>query len=356
MYGHDTARTNYNKGDTMIGPEHVTQLAPRFRTLIGAGDLPSASGPVVAGGRVYVGSSVSTGPNYFCLDAGTGAVLWSTEIGHASFPGNVGIGSTAAVVDGGVYVGGGDAAFYALDAQTGAVRWRHPMDDAPDAFAWSSPLVSNGVVYVGMSAEYKSLRSELRALDAATGALKANQFLVPEGEIGGDLWNSQALSPDGSTVLAASGNDFDFDSPYARAIIAFDAVTLALQAWHQEAVPNEDLDFGTTPVVFHDASGRHLVGANSKNGRFYAYDLTSEPRAWPSARCPPTTRTPDRGERSSSWVITASCSGSIPPPGSTAGHPWRSGSATATSRWRTVSSTRGAGTDSCPSWPRTRER
>lgn len=275
MYGHDTARTNYNKGDTMIGPEHVNQLVPRFRTLIGVGDLPSSSGPVVAGGRVCVGSSVSTGPNYFCLDAGTGAVVWSTDIGHASFPGNVGIGSTAAIVDGGVYVGGGDAAFYALDAQTGSVRWRHPMDDAPDAYAWSSPLVSNGVVYVGMSARYRSLRSEVRALDAATGAVRARQFLVPEANIGGDLWNSLTLSPDGSRVFGASGNDADYDGPYTRAMIAFDPTSLAFLDSHQEAVKAEDLDFGTTPVAFHDAAGRNLIGANNKNGVFYAYDRTA---------------------------------------------------------------------------------
>jgi hypothetical protein len=126
---------------------------------------------------------------------------------------------------------------------------------------------------VGMSAQYKAVRSELRALDAASGALKARQFLVPEGTLGGDLWNSPALSPDGRSVLAASGNDLGFDGPNTRAMIAFDSSSLAILASHQEAVPNQDLDFGTTPVVFHDSSGRSLVGANQKNGKFYAYDL-----------------------------------------------------------------------------------
>jgi outer membrane protein assembly factor BamB len=250
----------------------VSELALRFSTFIGVGDLPSSSGPVVANGRVYVGSGVGTGDNYFCLDASSGAVLWSANIGHESFRGNPGIGSTAAVVDGVVYVGGGDSAYYALDAQTGAVLWRHPMNVAADDFAWSSPLVANGVVYVGMSAQYKSVRSELRALDAATGAVKARQFLVPEGQLGGDLWNSQALSPDGGTVFAVSGNDMNFDGPYTRAMIAFDPTSLAILGSHQEAVKDQDLDFGTTPVVFHDASGRTLVGANQKNGRFYAYE------------------------------------------------------------------------------------
>jgi polyvinyl alcohol dehydrogenase (cytochrome) len=273
MYGHDARRTNYNKGDTSIGLGSVANLAPRFQTFIGMGDLPSSSSPIVSGGRVYLGSSVNSGENYFCLDAGTGAVLWSADIGHASFPGNVGIGSTGAVVDGVVYVGGGDAAYYALDAQTGAILWRHPMNAAPDAFAWSSPLVAGGVVYVGMSAQYVALRSELRALGAATGAVRASRFLVPEGHIGGDLWNSQALSPDGGRVVAATGNDYTSDDPYTRSIIAFDAGSLDILDSHQEAVKGQDLDFGTTPIVFHDASGRTLVGANQKNGRFYAYDL-----------------------------------------------------------------------------------
>jgi outer membrane protein assembly factor BamB len=275
MYGHDTRRTNYNQGETVIGPGSVPYLAPRFRTLIGMGDLPSSSGPIVAGGRVYVGSSVNTGPNYFCLDAESGAVLWSTDIGHTSFQGNVGIGSTGAVADGVVYVGGGDSTYYALDAKSGAVLWRHPMNVAPDDFAWSSPLVTGGLVYVGMSAQYKSVRSELRALDAATGASKARQFLVPEGQVGGDLWNSAALSADGRAVLAVSGNDFAFDGPNTRAMIAFDPASLAIIDSHQEAVRDQDLDFGTTPVVFHDASGRALAGANQKNGRFYAYDVSA---------------------------------------------------------------------------------
>jgi polyvinyl alcohol dehydrogenase (cytochrome) len=291
MYGHDVGRTNYNRGETGIGLNNAALLAPRFRAFIGQGPLPSSSGPVVADGRVYVGSSVADGDNYFCIDASSGAVLWSANLGHQSFDGNVGIGSTAAVVDGVVYVGGGDSAYYALDARTGAILWRHPMNVAADDFAWSSPLVAGGLVYVGMSAQYRSVRSELRALDAVTGALKVRRFLVPEGRVGGDLWNSLALGPDDRSVLAASGNDSGFDGRYTRAMIAFDSSSLAILASHQEAVPDQDLDFGTTPVVFHDSTGRSLVGANQKNGSFYAYDL--------AAPCRRTTRISAPGERSS---------------------------------------------------------
>jgi len=274
MYGHDTGRTNYNAGERTIGSANVSLLAPRFQALIGSSGFPSSSSPVVAGGRVYVGSSVAEGDNYHCFDAATGTPLWSANLGHAVFNGNVGIGSTAAVVDGVVYVGGGDAAYYALDAQTGRVLWRHPMGIADDAFAWSSPLVFNGLVYVGMSARYLILRSELRALDVADGSVRARRHLVPEGQKGADVWNSPAGGPDGRLVVIATGNDFRHDQPYSRAMVALEATSLEILDARQEALPNEDLDFGTTPIVFRDASGRTLVGANQKNGQFLAYDLS----------------------------------------------------------------------------------
>jgi outer membrane protein assembly factor BamB len=118
------------------------------------------------------------------------------------------------------------------------------------------------------------VRGELRALDLRDGSVRARCYLVPEGRLGADIWNSAASSPDGRSVLVATGNDFgDFDAPLARSMVALDPVSLAVQAAHQVAASDQDLDFGTTPVFFSDAAGRTLVGANQKNGVFYAYDL-----------------------------------------------------------------------------------
>jgi outer membrane protein assembly factor BamB len=98
---------------------------------------------------------------------------------------------------------------------------------------------------------------------------------VNEGRLGADIWNSASLSPDGGSVVVATGNDFArHDADLARAMVALDPVTLALQAAHQVAAFNQDLDFGTTPVFFADTAGRTLVGANQKDGRFLAYDAT----------------------------------------------------------------------------------
>jgi polyvinyl alcohol dehydrogenase (cytochrome) len=274
-YGHDPSRTSYNADETAIGLGEVARLAPRFQATVGMGDGPSSSGPVVADGRVCVGSSVTTGNNYFCFDATTGTPVWSASIGHPADPssGGVGIGSTAAISDGTLVVGGGDAAYYGLDAATGQIRWRSAMDVGADGFAWSSPLVADDVAYVGLSAQWTAVRGGVRALRLGDGTLLAQQSLVPEGKQGADVWNSPALSPDGATLAIATGNDYGgYDGPYTRAIVLLTPPTLDIVDTHQEAEQGQDLDFGTTPIFFHDAQGRVLVGANHKNGVFYAYD------------------------------------------------------------------------------------
>jgi hypothetical protein len=100
--------------------------------------------------------------------------------------------------------------------------------------------------------------------------------LVPEDKEGADMWQSPALSPDGSTMAVASGNDFDgYNGPYTRAMISLDPLTLDIRQANQQAPPDSDLDFGTTPIIFHDSTGRALVGSANKNGTFYTYALGS---------------------------------------------------------------------------------
>jgi outer membrane protein assembly factor BamB len=274
MYGHDVSRTGYNPGEMTIGLANVDRLTPRFRATVGMGTLPASSGPIVANGRLYVGSSVPDGNNYFCFDAASGAVLWAANVGHSPpFGGNVGIGSTGAVAGTTLVVGGGDPAYYALDAATGAILWRHDIQVDPESFAWSSPLVGNDVVYVGASSRYRAVRSELRSLDLATGTPRAQRFFVPEGRQGADIWNSPALAFDGGIVAVATGNDFGgFDGPFTRAVVTMTPQTLDVLGVRQEALPDEDLDFGTTPIFFTDGQGRALLGAHQKNGVFFAYD------------------------------------------------------------------------------------
>ena len=68
-------------------------------------------------------------------------VLWTFDIGDI-------IESTAAVVDGTVYVGALDGLLYVIDAKTGKKRWTYQANDSIKA----SPAIHEGVIYFGDSA------------------------------------------------------------------------------------------------------------------------------------------------------------------------------------------------------------
>ncbi len=273
MYGHDSSRTSYNPAETALSAVGISRLVARWQAFVDIGPLPPSCTPAVAGGRVYACSSRNEGDNFFAFDAATGRLLWTADLGRPQ-PGTVGIGASPAVSGGVVVAGGADGAYYGLDASTGAILWRHDLEER-NGFAWASPLIANGRVYIGVSSEGEPPGSgQVRALDLATGALLASQRLVPEGVLGADIWNSPALSPDGQTLVVATGNDFGgYDGPYTRALVSMDPITLAIRDARQEAAPGLDLDFGTTPVVFKDRQGRTLTAAHNKNGILYAYEL-----------------------------------------------------------------------------------
>ena len=106
------------------------------------------SSPAVVDGTVYVGSRDA---RLYALDAATGAKRW--EFRTESW-----VESSPAVVDGSVYFGSQDGKLRALDAATGALRWEF---DAGFG-VWSSPAVAGGLVYFGAS-------DTLYAVDAASG-------------------------------------------------------------------------------------------------------------------------------------------------------------------------------------------
>lgn len=278
-YGHDLSRTNYNPDETTISASNVNQLVSRWQVFIGSNGTPPSGAPGVANGRVYVGSSVATGNDFFAFDAVSGSTVWSTSVNYtAASCFNVGIGSTCAISGTVLAVGGGDSAFYGIDTNTGAQLWRNPMNVGASGFPWESPLLANGRAYLGMASrcDNPSVRGEVRSVDMNTGGSPVSQYFVPAGFAGAGIWQSPALSPDGSTLVVATGEDYGgYNGPYNRAMISLDPNTLAILQSFQEGATGQDLDFGTSPMIFSDNLGRTLVGANHKNGVFYTFLLNN---------------------------------------------------------------------------------
>ncbi|MEP6775744.1 MAG: PQQ-binding-like beta-propeller repeat protein, partial [Chloroflexota bacterium] len=287
MYGHDQSRTNYNPDETTISAANVNQLVSRWQVPIASGTPPAtttSSSPSVANGKVYVGSSAPTGPNFFSFDAVTGAPAWSKNLGYYHTCFNVGIGASPAISGNVVVAGGGDqpsVAYYGLDATTGAQLWRVPLNAGSSAFAWASPLIANGRTYLGVSSrcDNPSVRGEVRGVDYTSGLNPASAYFVNAGQAGGGVWNSPALSPDGSILVAATGEDYNCNPcTYVRSIVTMDPATMNILQSNKQGADNGDQDFGSTPIIFHDSQNRTLVGAHLKSGGapadFFTYVLT----------------------------------------------------------------------------------
>ena len=278
-YLHDNQRTSASN-ETIFSPSNAAQLAKVWSYQTGGG---VAAESVIVGGVVYVGSWDG---NMYALNAGTGALIWKTFLGQTVAPlcdpVTVGITSTATVQNGIVYVGGGDAYWYALDASTGNILWRvFTGDNSPTGghVNWSSPLIYNGYAYIGVASNCDNplAQGQLLQVDLTTHNIVNTLNVVPTGQVGGGIWTAPAVDQATNTLYVTTGNENQTTQVYAQAILAIDATTLAVKSYWDLSVADAgvDSDWGATPVLFDDAQGRHWATASNKNGYLYAFDRTN---------------------------------------------------------------------------------
>ncbi len=161
------------------------------------------------------------------------ALKWSYDAKDA-------IESSAAIVDGAVYVGSMDGRLHAIDLATGKARWTYATAGPVQE---SSPCVSDGIVFVG------DLEGVVHAVDAATG--KARWTFKTGGEI--------KSSPNCLTGRVYIGS-------YDQFLYALNPATGALH-WKLEtggpvhATPAVDGD-----TVFASGCDEHLHAVNTATG------------------------------------------------------------------------------------------
>jgi outer membrane protein assembly factor BamB len=286
-HGHD----GYNSAETVINPTSAPGLHPHW--IVSAGSTISTQ-PVVANGTIYWGSW----DGYEHATNLNGGQLWATNLGQtvdtnpACSPTSAGVASTATVasvsvkgtVTPVVFVGGGNAHFYALNATTGAIIWQRVLGTSPSHFIWSSPTVYNGSVYVGVASfgDCPQVQGQLIQMSVSTGAVLHTFNVVPAGCTGGTIWSSPTLDLSNGTLYIATSDVLHCSkaTPYATALVALRASTLTpLSSWK---VPRgdrgPDSDFGATPTIFQATFGgivRRMVGVANKNGVYYAFDRTN---------------------------------------------------------------------------------
>jgi outer membrane protein assembly factor BamB len=275
MYGYDLGRSSDNN-ETILNTSNIGQLSKlwTFQTQ----DAVAAPATVV-GYTIYVGSW--DGYEY-ALDSQTGALNWKTYLGKTVAnpwcrPPKLGVTSGATVINGTLYVGGGDAYWYALNATTGAVEWKvfvGSTNAKVGYYNWSSPLIYKGYAYIGASSlgDCPLAQGKLLQVSLSTHKVVKTLDMVPNGQVGGGIWTSPSLDLSTQTLYLSTGTENALTQVYAQALLAVDLRTLTVKdMWHlpeQNAII--DSDFGGTPALFKTSTGTTMVTAVNKNGITYA--------------------------------------------------------------------------------------
>lgn len=274
--GYNNSHTGFDPFETVLSVSTVSGLRPLWT--VTTGDLSAA--PAVVKGIVYVGSGDG---NIYAVNAATGAIRWRTFLQGG------GTSSSPAVVNGVVYLGTGvdKGYFYALDAATGKIRWKfHPAAGVP-----SAPVVAKGKVYFATDKVY-ALNASNGALvwTAITDSALSSSPAVANGKVyvGSQSGTTYALNAVTGSVVWTFANPgvFIFSSPTVANGKVYlgetDGNFYALEASSGHIAWVDLIAPGGTEVLASPAVANGVVFIGTNNSKFWALDATTGAKRWES--------------------------------------------------------------------------
>jgi outer membrane protein assembly factor BamB len=250
-----------------------------------------ATTPVVAAGVVYLQDLSS---NVYAIDANSGHVRWKATFEEQNVgPNGVTIG------DGRIY-GATNESLFALDAKTGRQLWlRQVIRNTAEAIDMA-PAYKDGTVYVSPAVRAAGSAGVLWAVDAATGRVRwkwaevpASLWGHPEVNAGGGLWHPPAFDERGDLYIdianplpfpgteeAPWGSSRPGPNRWNNSIVKLDARTGRF-LWGRQVLPHDIYDWDLEcPVILKRVGGRRVALASGKMGIVYAFDAGSGALLW----------------------------------------------------------------------------
>jgi polyvinyl alcohol dehydrogenase (cytochrome) len=322
--GQNITNTRFAASETTLNSSNVANLAVKW--IFTAGDDMAATPSVDAQSKaLYVPDWAG---NLYKINTDTGQAIWThvmTDYGLA--PGTISrttpaIAGSTLIVAASPYIDEFQplgAYLLAINTATGNLIWKVQADPNVNALLTGSPVVYNGVVYLGISSSEEYLtaptfRGSIAAFSLTTGALLWRTYTVPAGYTGGPVWSStpavdtrrgslyvttgnnytvpqsvescEQLASGGAAILACQDPANYFDS-----VLALDLTTGAVK-WGRRMLPDDafigacivnlpacpeptgpDYDFGSGANLFTtviNGQPTDIVGAGQKSGAYWA--------------------------------------------------------------------------------------
>jgi len=217
--GYDAQNTRYNKAEKTLDVHNVGRLVPKWR-LPTEGDISAT--PAVDATTVYVPDFAG---NLFAVDRESGEVRWKANIGDLTgIPGDHARATPA--ISGNLLIFGDQAGkvfspdgwFLAINKITGTLVWKTKVPGGGFPIITQAAVVHGGVVYVGIASFEEALvrfgfpltfRGSVLALDVRTGKVRWQTYMAPAGYTGSAVWGSTpAIDPSRNALYVATGNNY----------------------------------------------------------------------------------------------------------------------------------------------------
>lgn len=311
-------QTRYYAGD-QINSKNVARLKPAFVFQTAVVESMQVA-PIVVDGVMYVTTAYN---HVYALDAVTGKEFWHYK--HAMGPimtfccgpSNRGV----AIANGKVYMGTLDAKLISLDAKTGKLLWTTEIGDPEKGYSETmAPTVVDGKVLIGTNGGEYGIRGFVKAFGADDGKLLWTFHTIPEKghegtwavndatgrdmhrdiaaekaqlakdssfyqTLGGGVWMNPAVDLKTRTIFFVVGNpspdlygaERPGDNLYTDSMVAVNLDTGAYK-WHFQYIAHDvwDLD-AVSPAVLLDVKGKDgkmvpAVMHGGKTGHIYVHN------------------------------------------------------------------------------------
>ena len=294
-YGFDAVNSRTNTAETTIGPANASTLVEKWR-LDGIKGVTST--PAVLGDTAVFGGWDG---RVRAVDTDDGTVRWATML-TADRPATLGMVDDSPVLfDNKVIIGDGAGRLHALDFHTGAVLWTKVLDTHANARIFSSPVMAEGRIIVGVGS-YElafekptyTFKGSVVAIDPTSGNELWRFFTSNDDATSGagaSVWSTAAIDLGRKLAYIGVGQAYEEPAgPYTDSLLALDYRTGAL-VWHRQFTDNDvyrifrtpvngpDADVGAAPNLF-TIGGRDVVGVGDKAGVYSVLDRATGETVW----------------------------------------------------------------------------